>query len=55
MRKKETKTKIRWLRLRPSTDNLVLAEAEKEERSLAWMLNRLVVEALEHRGALKKR
>lgn len=41
-------------RITPETKDIIQALADKDERTLAWMVRKLLLEALETRGLLKK-
>jgi hypothetical protein len=41
-------------RITPETKDIIQALADKDERTLAWMVRKLLLEALEARGMLKK-
>jgi hypothetical protein len=41
-------------RITPETKELIQSLADKDERTLAWMARKLILEALEARGLLKK-
>ena len=41
-------------RITPDIKELVQSLADKDERTLAWMVRKLLMEALEARGLLKK-
>lgn len=38
----------------PETKDIIQAHADKDERTLAWMVRKLILEALDTRGLLKK-
>lgn len=42
-------------RLTPETKDIIQSLADKDERTLAWMVRKLLMEALEARGLLKKK
>ena len=42
------------VRITPETKDIVQSLADKDERTLAWMVRKLLLEALESRGLLKK-
>lgn len=41
-------------RITPETKEIIQSLADKDERTLAWMVRKLLLEALEARGLLKK-
>lgn len=41
-------------RVTPETKDIIQSLADKDERILAWMVRRLLMEALKARGLLKK-
>jgi len=41
-------------RITPETKEIIQSLADKDERALAWMVRKLLIEALESRGLLKK-
>lgn len=41
-------------RVTPETKDIIQSLADKDERTLAWMVRKLLLEALEERGLLKK-
>jgi uncharacterized protein (DUF1778 family) len=41
-------------RITPETKDIIQALADKDERTLAWMVRKLLLEALEARGLPKK-
>jgi len=41
-------------RITPETKDILQSLADKDERTLAWMVRKLILEALETRGLLKK-
>jgi predicted transcriptional regulator len=42
------------IRVDAETDRAIRAIAEEDERTVAWVARKLITEALEERGALKK-
>lgn len=41
-------------RITPETKDIIQSLADKDERTLAWMIRKLLMEALDARGLLKK-
>jgi len=41
-------------RITPETKDIIQSLADKDERTLAWMVRKLLLEALETRGLMKK-
>ena len=41
-------------RITPETKDIIQSLADKDERTLAWMVRKLLLEAMEARGVLKK-
>ena len=41
-------------RVTPETKEIIQSLADKDERTLAWMVSKLLIEALEDRSLLKK-
>lgn len=41
-------------RVTPETKDIIQSLADKDERTLAWMVRKLLLEALDTRGLLKK-
>ena len=41
-------------RITPETKEIIQSLADKDDRTLAWMVRKLLLEALEARGLLKK-